>query len=391
MDEFDGSLPATLTHYLRIQYRKWFRIYFFDMEVKMSDDRRMPNLFWPVLLIGVGILLLLSNFDFIEGVSFFHLWRLWPLLLIALGVHVMFGRERAWISNLLSLALVAAAIAFLVFAPSLGFSTPSHELISEQFSAPLEGATSANFDFNLDRGKLNIYPLVDSNDLTHVDVTRAKDSDEFYFNVSGDTDKYVDIDLDHMDIDFIFGGWIESQNVSVDVGINPDVLLDINIDTGSSSAVLDLSEFDLESLEADTGSGSINLTAPTGDFPINLGAGSGSLTIQLAPNSDVDLEASVGSGRISLSVAEGNSGYVELGSGSGSIAVNVPDGAGVEVSGSTGSGGVRLPADYIRTGGQEVPGPSESGTWVSPGFDNAKYVLYIDFSVGSGSFRLEEK
>jgi hypothetical protein len=360
------------------------------MEVKMSDDRRMPNLFWPVLLIGVGILLLLSNFDFIEGVSFFHLWRLWPLLLIALGVHVMFGRERAWISNLLSLALVAAAIAFLVFAPSLGFPTPSNEIILVEFSEPLGDATSASFNIDLDRGKLTLYPLEDSDDLTRVDVSHAKDADEFYFNVSGDTNKNVDIDLDHMDIDFIFGGWIESQNVTVDVGINPAVPLDITIDTGSSSAVLNLRDFELESLEADTGSGSINLTAPTGDFPIELGAGSGSLTIQLAPNSEVDLEASVGSGRISLTLAEGNSGYVELGSGSGSITVNVPDGAGVEVSGSTGSGGVRLPADYIRTGGQEVPGSSESGTWVSPGFEDAEYKLYIEFSVGSGSFRLEE-
>jgi hypothetical protein len=356
----------------------------------MSEDRRMPNLFWPVLLIGVGILILLSNFGVIEGINFFHLWRLWPLLLIALGIHVMFGRERAWISNVLSLILVAAAIVFLVYAPSLGFSTPSDELVSERFIAPLENATSATFNFDLDRGKLTIYPLEGSNDLVQVDVTRAKDSDEFRFNVSGTTKKNVDIHLDHMDFDFMFGGWFGSQNVTVDVGINPAVPIDLLIDTGSSSAVLDLSAFELEGIEADTGSGNINLTAPSGDYPIALDAGSGSLIIQLAPNSDVDLEAGVGSGRISLTLAEGNTGHVDLGSGSGTITVNVPEGVGIEVSGSTGSGGVRLPAGYIRTEGEEVPGPSDSGTWVSPGFNSAKYKLYIEFSVGSGSFRLEE-
>ncbi|MBW2144972.1 MAG: DUF4097 family beta strand repeat protein, partial [Deltaproteobacteria bacterium] len=168
------------------------------------------------------------------------------------------------------------------------------------------------------------------------------------------------------------------------------VPLDLTIDTGSSSATLDLAEFELEYLEADTGSGSINLTAPTGDYPINLGACSGSLTIQLASDSKVDLKANVGSGRISLTLAEGVSGTVELGSGSGSITVTVPEGVGVEVSGSTGSGGVRLPAGYIRIAGQDEPGPSEDGTWVSPGFEAAKDKLYIEFSVGSGSFRLEE-
>ena len=191
-------------------------------------------------------------------------------------------------------------------------------------------------------------------------------------------------------MNFIFGGWIESQKVTVDVGINPAVPIELTIDTGSSSVVLDLTAFELEYLEADTGSGSINLEAPSGDYPIYLDAGSGSLTIQLAPNSDVDLEAGVGSGRISLTLAEGNSGSVELDSGSGSITVNVPEELGVEVSGSTGSGGVRLPSGYIRTEGEDVPGPSDSGTWVSPGFDSAKNKLYIEFSVGSGSFRLEE-
>jgi hypothetical protein len=356
----------------------------------MSNDRKIPSLFWPVLLIGVGILFLLSNLDVISGINFFQLWRLWPLLLIALGIHVMFGRERAWLSNLLSLLLVAAAILFLVYAPSLGFTTPSDELVSEQFSAPLENTASATFNFNLDRGKLTIYPLEDSNNLVLVDVTRAKDSDEFRFNVSGTANKNVDIELDHMDIDFVFGDWIGSQNVTVDVGINPNVPLDLIIDTGSSSSVLNLTDFALESLEADTGSGSINLSAPSGDYPLNLSAGSGSLTIQAAPDSDLNLDASVGSGRISLTLAEGNSGSIELGSGSGTITVNIPEGIGIEVSGSTGSGSVRLPAGYIRTEGEDVPGPSDSGTWVSPGFNNADYKLFIEFSVGSGSFRLVE-
>jgi cell wall-active antibiotic response 4TMS protein YvqF len=37
----------------------------------------------PVILIGVGALLLLNNFDFF---AFFHVRRLWPLVLIAVGV-----------------------------------------------------------------------------------------------------------------------------------------------------------------------------------------------------------------------------------------------------------------------------------------------------------------
>jgi DUF4097 and DUF4098 domain-containing protein YvlB len=223
-----------------------------------------------------------------------------------------------------------------------------------------------------------------------VDVTFSKDSDEFRFDTSGDTDKKVNMNLDHIEVGFIFGGWLDSQNVGMDVGINSDIPIDLEIDTGSGSSVLNLAGMELEKLEADTGSGSINLTAPAGEYPIQLGAGSGSLTIEMAPNANLNMEASVGSGRVSLTLADGVSGQVELGSGSGSITVRVPEGVGVQVSGTTGSGGVHLPGDYVRIKGQDTPGPSESGTWESPGFDSAKDKLYIEFGVGSGSFRLQE-
>lgn len=356
----------------------------------MSDNRRFPNLFWPVLLIGVGILLFLSNLGYIETVSFYHLWRLWPLLLVALGIHIMFGRRLTWVSNLISLGLVALVIGFLIFAPSLGFSTPSGELVSEQFSAELGSATSADFDIDLDRGNLNIYLLEDSRNLTQVDVTRSKDGDEFSFSAHGETNKTININLDHIDIDFMFGGWIESQSVTVDVGIAPNIPITLNIDTGSSSTKLDLTGIKIDKVDADTGSGSINLIAPSGDYPIDLGAGSGTLTIQLAPNTTVNLEAGVGSGTIKLTLAEGVSGNVKLESGSGTITVRAPDSVGVEVSGTTGSGGVYLPGDYVRTRGQDVPGPSDSGTWESPNFDTATDKIYIRFGVGSGSFRVQE-
>ena len=47
--------------------------------------RTGPRLFWPIILIGVGVILLLNNLGVIMGSPWEVIWRLWPVLLIALG------------------------------------------------------------------------------------------------------------------------------------------------------------------------------------------------------------------------------------------------------------------------------------------------------------------
>jgi hypothetical protein len=55
------------------------------MECK-STDCCEGGLFFPILLVLVGSLLLAEKFGMIE---FREIWRLWPLALIALGVHML--------------------------------------------------------------------------------------------------------------------------------------------------------------------------------------------------------------------------------------------------------------------------------------------------------------
>jgi hypothetical protein len=88
----------------------------------MSESRpRYRSIFWPLVLIAVGALWLLSNFNVISGSNLFALLRLWPLLLIAIGLDILFGR-RPLISALLAVATVGALVVAVIFAPQLGLA-----------------------------------------------------------------------------------------------------------------------------------------------------------------------------------------------------------------------------------------------------------------------------
>ena len=51
------------------------------------------SLFWPIILIGVGLIWLLGNFGIISGANLAVLFRLWPLALIVIGLDLLFGRQ----------------------------------------------------------------------------------------------------------------------------------------------------------------------------------------------------------------------------------------------------------------------------------------------------------
>ena len=84
--------------------------------------RRPPSFFWPLILVGSGVLLLLSNLGYVPWGSWNVLWRLWPLLLIALGIDVLIGRRTiagAIVSGILLAMLIAGAILIVLFAQNI--------------------------------------------------------------------------------------------------------------------------------------------------------------------------------------------------------------------------------------------------------------------------------
>ncbi|MEJ2738024.1 MAG: DUF5668 domain-containing protein, partial [Anaerolineae bacterium] len=76
-------------------------------------QRRNVSILGPVLLIGVGILLLLNIMGILEWSVWWNLLRFWPILLIAAGLDLLIGRRSvlgALIATVLVLALLAGAL-----------------------------------------------------------------------------------------------------------------------------------------------------------------------------------------------------------------------------------------------------------------------------------------
>jgi hypothetical protein len=59
----------------------------------MEKERRHFSIFWPILLITVGIVLFLNNIGTISGDTWEVIWKLWPLLFIVGGIDGLVNRS----------------------------------------------------------------------------------------------------------------------------------------------------------------------------------------------------------------------------------------------------------------------------------------------------------
>ena len=352
------------------------------MEEKKGFEYR--SFFWPIVLIGVGVIWLLGSLDILPHSSLRMLLRMWPLIFIVIGLDILFGRRSPLIGGLIGLGAVALVIIMLLLAPSLGMEV-NGELKTLNFSESLGGAASARIDLDLERYSTTIEALSDSNLLIEAELDTLTD---VVFSASGDQEKSVslkpveDYGFDYEWYDFVDARW--------EIGLNPEVPLDLIVDVGSGSVTVDLIDLEITDLVIDGGSGSVDLTLPasTLQYQVNIDGGSGSCDIELESGTDIEAAMDVGSGSFDIVIGSGSDVDARIDGGSGSVTVDVPNDVGVRlVVRSRGSGGVNVPGSYLLVDDQGDD-DRDTGVWESEGYSSASHQIEITFDPGSGSITL---
>jgi hypothetical protein len=328
------------------------------------------SLFWPLVLIGVGVVWLLSNMGVLQPASISVLFRLWPLILIIIGLDILFGRRSSTLSTLIGLGGVALIILLMLVGPSLGWAS-SAEVKTAQFSEPVGDAAAATVVLDLSVGSTDVHALPDSRSLFEADLRYIG---EVQFNVRGETTKTITLsqkDNTPQTINFWDFGFFNSsdQNLRWNIGLTPDVPINLTVNSGVSSSTLDLNGLKLTNLDINNGVGSLSLTLPAMDDSYNV-------------------SISGGTGSTSISVAEGAAIHFDIDGGVGSVTIDLPDNAAVRIDASTGLGSVNLPSNYVRQGGSDENFVGEDGVWQTAGFDRAEHQIFIDYNGGVGSFNV---
>lgn len=307
-----------------------------NSDQSVAPPRRGGGLFWPILLIGLGTIFLLSNLGLLPANLWVVLWQLWPVLLIVLGLEVLLSRRSAWggtLGALLALLLVLGLTGAVYAAQSYPSFLRIPELRSQQVEHPLAGVRQAEVTIDFPGGRGSLTALGDSQNLIEGEVTTYGDLRDDYSS-NGDGARVL------LDSRFFPSGprWFGGGQERWAVALNPSVAYDLKLDGGSGSYEFDLGRLNLRSLAIHGGSGQVRVTLPeSGQYRFKLDAGSGS------------------------------------------VDVRVPEGVAVRVEYDAGSGSLNAP------GLRRVSGSGRDGVYESPGFSQSGPYVVIDLDGGSGS------
>jgi hypothetical protein len=210
----------------------------------------------PLVSLGLGVILMLGNLGYIQWKGFDLLLRLWPILLVAWGLDVAFShRSTLWSTLLrvgLGLLLVVGIIWLAVVSP---FGTGNKV---ETFSQDIQGETSSSLEFTNGAGEFFLdgtaaqYKLVDGTagipqNLTLLpSYTNSQDGTSTYSLESNGVTIYP-FDTTHLKWDF---------------SINPSIAVDLKTRMGVGNMVLDLSGTKAENVDAGMGVGQVVITFP---------------------------------------------------------------------------------------------------------------------------------
>ncbi len=240
-----------------------------------------------IILIGVGIILLLINMGIMSGAIIFEFFRLWPIVLIVIGVNVI-SKNNKIISVVTWILLFAIIIGYGVLTnekPQIFESSMDEEIKVEKQKVTEQG------DLDLQFGGAEIVIGSTSDKLFNVMIENGYL--EYDVQYSNDN-KRVDIDVDGTKRKKVYV-FREIEN-EYNIELNNEIEWNINADMGAISGIIDMSELKIDTLDLDLGAGDIEMIfGDKNDFTqVNVDAGASNIEIDVPENVGVKINSQGG-------------------------------------------------------------------------------------------------
>jgi hypothetical protein len=326
-----------------------------NMGVLQGDTWSLIINLWPVLLIvigidqiwrregsvgavfwiGAGIVFLLSNFGYLNISIWQAIFGLWPVLLVAIGFDILGGRRSIWVALVGSL-VVLALMAGSLYVMGAGLQS-AQALPGEQVTQPLNGATQASVDLAPAAGSLHVYALPGGDNL--VEGTVATASGEHATHAVSTSGGTMVFSLHSTGTPFFLPNATQGR-YNWNIGLSPQVPIDLKAAIGAGNMDIDLSGLQISNLQVDVAVGSATVTLPE-------------------------------KGRFQAKM----SGAV------GQLVVIVPRGMQVRIQADNGLVGVSAPAGYQQQG----------KVYTSPGYAGAENAVDLQISQAIGQIVIKEK
>lgn len=272
------------------------------------NKQRSLSLFGPIVLIAIGLFLLFSRLNPVQDLYWLDALRLWPLLLIFVGLNILVLQAPRPYASVLSgiIAIIAVVVFGAVLLNGLG-GTPLRGRLEMgdwqtkpiHFSA--DQVETAVYDFVLGPPGADLYALEDSQDLLAGTIT-YQDDYVFETKMSGD-EASITLAPQNNSEEWVFlpDYWREYGEANRwQLGLNRNVPAALTLEAVAGSSHLDLSKLLLDSLSLTASAGDVELLLPDGTYDTDLVTNASSMEITLPQNGRPSINLQVNAGSVVL-------------------------------------------------------------------------------------------
>jgi hypothetical protein len=236
--------------------------------------RPRQGVFWPLLLIALGLVFLLSNFGVISGVSWLAVASLWPLLLILIGLDIAFARRWPVPTLAAEVAVIAAGLALVAYSPNL---TPGIFAFGNDgpgvTDVNVPRASATELALSLNAGATRSYHVTGGSSAL---VEAHSANEDLRVRTSGTTRASVRLDQ-------VSPGFLHPTNAGdIQIRLASDIPTSITVNVGAGEFDVDLSDVRLTDARVNIGASSMRFVLPkptTGNVEIRMNGGASSIAI----------------------------------------------------------------------------------------------------------------
>jgi hypothetical protein len=288
---------------------------------------------WAVISLGLGTVFLLANFNYLPEDALSLLLRLWPLILIAIGLDLIF-QGHSVISRIIGALLGLGLVVVIVWWAVAG--SPVTSRATEPIEISLGKANTATLDISIPVGQIEIKAGAGDGNLVDGYITQSasKHLQQSYKVNAGIGNLVI-----NSSGTFVFP-WVDGfRQLLWQLRLTSEIPLAIAIDSSVGGQTLDLRGLDVDSLDLTAAIGSIEIVLP----------------------SEEEFD-----GRISTPI--------------GSVKILVPSGALVEIKTDTGLSFIQVPEGFTRQG----------DVIYSPGASSANALIHLVLEQPIGRLIVEQ-
>jgi hypothetical protein len=253
---------------------------------------KREGLFGPVFLVSLGTIILMVNLGYLSWDVWGLIFRFWPALIILAGVSIVLHRYLVtWWGALVTLLIVLGVVAGIFWyagrQPFRGQPLPSSAI-----SQSLGSAAQASLTISPSAGNIRIHKLASGDALISGTIQTVTDEQIEQQNLSqGDTAIYTI----HSRGIWRTVGFGQNTPVTWDLGITPTVPVDLTYEIGAGQTTLDLNGLKINHLKVNSAVGSMTITLPeTGVFDGEVNGAIGQMTIYVPAKLSIQIHANGG-------------------------------------------------------------------------------------------------